>query len=91
MTLFSVIDHVFVARAIRAGADVVEVDDENGLVASVYLAPGRMAVARLDRSLDGSPDEGRVLREVMYTTTGIYGPGLFLWYEEEGGGVRHQR
>lgn len=63
--------------AIRVAADVIEADAEPGFCASVYVAPGRVAVVRLDRSLDGAPHEGAVLRWAMLHTSGLYGPGYF--------------
>lgn len=66
-------------QAIRASADVIEVDASGGLLASVYLAPGSVAVARLSRELHGSPHHGRILHEAMLATAGCYGYGLFVW------------
>jgi hypothetical protein len=69
-------------RTIRAAADVIEVEDGLGFCASVLVVPGAPSVARLARSLTGAASEGRVLREVMVTTAGVYGPGLFVWRQD---------
>lgn len=66
-------------HAIRAAANVVEVDEGHGFCASVLVTPGETSVARLDRSLDGAPYEGAVLRWVMLHTTGLYGSGYFVY------------
>lgn len=66
-------------RAIRAAADVVDVDAGERVLASVLVVPGHIAVARLGRSLEGSPHEGAVLRAIMLTTAGLHGCGLFVW------------
>lgn len=69
-----------VLRAIRATADVVLVDeDEDGFCASVVVRPGGVPVARLSTSLRGAPHEGEVLNHVMLRTTGLHGPGVFLF------------
>lgn len=73
-----------VARAIRAAADVAEVEEDQGFLASVYLVPGGVAVALLDRSLNGATYEGQVLRQVMLHTAGAGGFGLFAWYRANG-------
>jgi hypothetical protein len=65
-----------VLRAIRAVADVIEVDENSGFCASVYLEPGRVPVASLARSLRGASNEGDVLRWTMNHATGLHGAGL---------------
>lgn len=84
MTLALESDLSIVAGAIRAAAWVEEVTEDGGFCASVYLRPGVEAVARLDRSLNGAPHEGRVLRQVMLETTGLGGYGLTLWHLRDG-------
>ena len=69
-----------IARAIRAAADVIEVEEVNGFCASVLLVPGAVAVARLDRSLVGALHEGAVLRWTMLHTTGVFGHGFFIYH-----------
>lgn len=79
MTLEITREPPLVARAIRAAADVIEVEEGGGFCASVFLMPGAVAVAMLDRSLGGAAHEGAVLRWTMLHTTGLYGPGLFIY------------
>ncbi len=81
MVLAVEIDPLPVIEAIRASADVV-VDDPSSddLYALVTVARGMMPVARLYHNLTGSSDEGRVLREVMLTTTGLRRDGTFIWW-----------
>jgi hypothetical protein len=66
-------------RALRAQADVIEVDEGRGFCASVLVVPGSPPVARLDRSINGAPHEGAVLRWVMLRTTGLFGWGYFVY------------
>jgi hypothetical protein len=66
-------------QALRASADVIEVDEGPGFYASVLVVPGHTAVARLSRSLDGSPHEGAVLRWTMLHATSLYEPGLYFY------------
>lgn len=79
MALCAAVGLSLVVRAIRAAADVIEVDAGDGFCASVYVSPdGGVSVARLDRSLRGAPDEGEVLRWTMEHAAGLYGSGLFV-------------
>jgi len=64
-------------RTVRAAADVLEVEEGGGFCASVYLGAGDVAVARLDRSLQGANYEGAVLRRVLEHCAGVHGPGYF--------------
>ena len=57
--------------AVVAQARVRYVDEDADFLASVVLRPAALPVARLARSLIGSPQEGEVLREVMLTTTEV--------------------
>lgn len=82
MTLAVEIDPLPLVRTLRATADVQFVDEIPGFQASVFLAPGAVAIARLARTLIGSMAEGRVLREVMLMTAGSGGCGLFLWVND---------
>lgn len=66
-------------RALRAQADVIEVDEGRGFCASVLVVPGSPPVARLDRSINGAPYEGAVLRWTMMHTTGLFGSGYFVY------------
>lgn len=75
-------------RTIRAAADVTEVDQGGGFSASVYVVPGNVAVARLDRSLRGAAHEGEVLYEAMLATAGMRGPGIHVWYTTTDGTLR---
>jgi hypothetical protein len=80
MTIAAAVEPLPIVRTIRAAADVIEIEDGLGFAASVLVVPGAPAVARLARSLVGAAREGRVLRQVMLTTAGIRGPGLFVWW-----------
>lgn len=51
----------------------------DGVLALVLWQPGQTAIAYLADTLEGSSAEGRVLREVMLATTGLYGMGLHIW------------
>ena len=73
------VDPLPAVRALRATADVIDVDGCDNFCASVLVVPGQPAVARLARSLRGSPSEGEVLYQVMLHTTGLYGTGYFVW------------
>jgi hypothetical protein len=75
----AIVDPLPIVRAIRAAADVIDVDEGHGFCASVLVTPGGTAVVRLDRSLEGSPHEGTVLRWTMLRTTGSFGPGYFVY------------
>jgi hypothetical protein len=75
----AIVDPLPIVCAIRAAADVIDVDDGRGFCASVLVTHGGTAVARLDRSLEGAPHEGAVLRWAMMHTTGAYGPGYFVY------------
>lgn len=80
MTLLAEVESPpLLARALRAAADVVEVEEGGGFLASLLVMPEAVPVARLDRSLDGAACEGAVLRAVMLTTTGARGCGYFVW------------
>lgn len=63
---------------IRATADVIEVDEDAGFCASIWVERGHVAVARLARSLRGTPHEGEALRYTMECSAGIHGHGLHL-------------
>jgi hypothetical protein len=89
VTLAVALESLPAASAIRAAADVIEVEEGHGFCASVYLEPGAVAVARLDRSLAGASHEGEVLRQAMWATTGMHGNGLFFWHLS-GGIVVHR-
>jgi hypothetical protein len=82
VTLAVEINPLPLVHALRATADVHFVDEAPGFQASVFLAPGAVAVARLGYALIGSLSEGRVLREVMLKTAGSGGCGLFLWIND---------
>jgi hypothetical protein len=70
------VDPLLTVKSLRAAAEVVEVDEGHGFRASVLVTPDG-TVARLDRSLEGAPDEGDVLRWVMLHATGLYGCDYF--------------
>jgi hypothetical protein len=69
-------------ETLRAAAEVTFVDEAPGFQASVMVAPGCTPVARIAHALIGHQSEGRVLREVMLATTGLWGFHLFLWVND---------
>lgn len=79
------VDQALVRRAIRASADVTEVDWGHGFCASVSVLPGRMAVAHLDVSLRGAAHEGAVLRAAMERTARLFGERIFTFWTSPGG------
>lgn len=76
-----------IVRAIYAGADVIEVDVGDGFCASVYRAPGVKTVLRLDRSIQGAPYEGDVLRWAMWHCSMLYPDGLYIRERERDNGA----
>ena len=84
MAMSHAVEPSLALRAVLAAARVIEVDEGGGFCASVYRRIGCVPVARLDRSIDGAPHEGRVLRWTMTHAMGGE-PGYFEYTQQEDG------